>query len=193
MKPKSINSVRNFTTSLCLLVAFVFLTGGLFAGQALAKTGKEIDASADAALDRFYEHVKDGKEVVRKAKGILILPSVKKGAFIVGGEYGRGAMRIDGKTVEYYSMIVGSIGLQIGGQARDIIIAFMTSDALNKFRASKGWEAGVDGNVALVTLGTGGKAITSMGNDPIIAFVYDVKGLMADVSMNGAKFNKLDK
>lgn len=193
MKPGSLNSARSFTKSLCLLVAVVFLTGGLFAGQALGKTGKEIDASADAALDRFYEHVKDGKEIVRKAEGILILPSVKKGALIIGGEYGRGAMRIGGKTVDYYSMTVGSIGLQIGGQARDIIIAFMSADGLKKFRDSKGWEAGVDGNVALVTLGTGGKAISSMGNDPIVAFVYDVKGLIADMSMNGAKFNKLDK
>ena len=193
MRPKSRYSARSFIKSMCLLVTVVFLAGGIFAGQALGKTGKEIDASADAALDRFYKHVKDGREVVRKANGILILPSVKKGAFIVGGEYGRGAMRIGGKTVEYYSMIVGSIGLQIGGQARDIIIAFMTSDALKKFRDSKGWEAGVDGNVALVTLGAGEKAITSMGNDPIVAFVFDVKGLIADISLNGAKFNKLDK
>ena len=193
MRPKSRYSARSFIKSMCLLVTVVFLAGGIFAGQALGKTGKEIDASADAALDRFYKHVKDGREVVRKAKGILILPSVKKGAFIVGGEYGRGAMRIGGKTVEYYSMIVGSIGLQIGGQARDIIIAFMTSDALKKFRDSKGWEAGVDGNVALVTLGAGEKAISSMGNDPIVAFVFDVKGLIADLSLNGAKFNKLDK
>ena len=193
MKPISLFTARSLIKSMGLLVAVVFLTGGLFTGQALGKSGKEIDASADAALDRFYEHVKDGKEVVRKAKGILILPSVKKGAVIVGGEYGRGALRIGGKTVDYYSMIVGSIGLQIGGQARDIIIAFMTSDALKKFRDSKGWEAGVDGNVALITLGAGEKAISSMGNDPIVAFVYDVKGLIADISMNGAKFNKLDK
>ena len=66
-------------------------------------------------------------------------------------------------------------------------------DALKNFRDSKGWEAGVDGNVALVTLGAGEKAISSMGNDPIVAFVYDDKGLIADISMNGAKFNKLDK
>ena len=134
MRPGSLNSAHRFTKLVCYLVAVVFLSGGLFAGQALGKTGKEIDASVDAALDRFYKHVKDGKEVVGKAKGILVLPSVKKGALIVGGEYGRGAMRIDGKTVEYYSMIVGSIGFQIGGQARDIIIAFMSSDALKNFR-----------------------------------------------------------
>lgn len=193
MNPGSFNSPHRFSKLMCLLVAAVFLAGGLFAGQALGKTGKEIDASADAAMDRFYKQVKDAKEVVRQAKGLLILPDVKKGALIIGGEYGRGALRIGGKTVEYYSMISGSVGFQIGGQAKDVIIAFNSSDALKKFRNSKGWEAGVDGNVALVTLGAGESAITSMGKEPIVAFVFDVKGLMADMSLRGAKFNKLDK
>ncbi len=90
-------------------------------------------------------------------------------------------------------MISGSIGFQIGGQAKDIVIAFMSDAALKKFRDSKGWEAGVDGNVALITMGGGESAITAMANDPITAFVFDVKGLMADMSFRGAKFNKLDK
>ena len=193
MKPRSFIPAHKFSKFLCFLVAAVFLTGGLFAGQSFGGTAKEIDASADAAMDRFYKQVKDAKDVVSRAKGMLVLPNVKKGALIVGGEYGQGAMRVGGKTVEYYSMISGSIGFQIGGQAKDIIIAFMTSDALKKFRNSKGWEAGVDGNVALVTLGAGESAITSMGKDPIVAFVFDVKGLIADMSLRGAKFNKLDK
>ena len=193
MKPRSFIPAHKFSKFLCFLVAAVFLTGGLFAGQSFGGTAKEIDASADAAMDRFYKQVKDAKEVVRRAKGMLVLPNVKKGALIVGGEYGQGSMRVGGKTVEYYSMISGSVGFQIGGQAKDIIIAFMTSDALKKFRNSKGWEAGVDGNVALVTLGAGESAITAMSNDPIVAFVFDVKGLIADISLRGAKFNKLDK
>lgn len=193
MNSKSISPAHKFSKFLCFLIVAVFLSGGLFAGQSFGGTAKEIDASADAAMDRFYKQVKDAKEVVRQAKGMLILPNVKKGALIVGGEYGQGVMRIGGKTVEYYSMISGSVGFQIGGQAKDVIIAFMTSDALKKFRNSKGWEAGVDGNVALVTLGAGESAITSMGKEPIVAFVFDVKGLMADMSLKGAKFNKLDK
>jgi lipid-binding SYLF domain-containing protein len=76
------------------------------------------------------------------------------------------------------------------GQAKDIIIAFMSSDALKNFRRSKGWEAGDGGNVAL---GTGESAISAMSKQPIAAFVFDVKGLMADMSFRGAKFNKLDK
>jgi len=193
MKSGSFNFTHRFTKLMCLWVAAVFLAGGLFAGQALGGTGKEIDASADAAMDRFYKQVKDAKEVVRQAKGMLVLPNVKKGALIVGGEYGQGVMRIAGKTIEYYSMISGSVGFQIGGQAKDIIIVFNSSDALKKFRTSKGWEAGVDGNVALVTLGAGESAMTSMGKEPIVAFVFDVKGLIADMSLRGAKFNKLDK
>ena len=118
--------------------------------------------------------------------------SVFKGALIVGGEYGKGAMRVGGKTVDYYRMISGSVGFQIGGQAKDVIIAFMSSDALNIFRSSKGWEAGVDGNIALITVGAGESAITAMGKNPIVAFVFDVKGLIVDMSFKGAKFTKLD-
>ena len=193
MKPGSFGTNRKFSILLCFALTAVFLFGGLFAGQSFGGTAKEIDASADAAMDRFYKHVKGAKEVVRQAKGMLVLPNVKKSALIVGGEYGQGAMRIAGKTVEYYSMSSGSIGLQIGGQAKDIVIAFNSSDALEKFRESKGWEAGVDGNVALISVGGGESSITAMSKQPIAAFVFDVKGLMADMSLKGAKFNKLDK
>ena len=181
-----------FSIALGVMIISVFLISSIFPVQAYGKTAKEIDASVDAVMDRFYKQVKDSKEVVKRAKGMLILPSVKKGAFIVGGEYGKGAMKIGGKTVEYYNMISGSVGLQIGGQAKDVIIAFMSSDALKKFRDSKGWEAGVDGNVALITVGAGESALSAMGKNPIVAFVFDVKGLMADMSFKGAKFSKLD-
>ena len=182
-----------FSNAVCFMILTVFLFAGLFVGQSFGGTAKEIDASVDAAMDRFNKNVKDAKEVVRQSKGMLVMPNVKKGALIVGGEYGQGALRIGGKTVGYYSMTSGSVGFQIGGQAKDVIFAFMSSEALKKFRDSKGWEAGVDGNVALVKLGAGESAITGMGDNPIVAFVFDVKGLMADISIRGAKFNKLDK
>jgi len=190
MKPGIFSLNRKFSIVLCVMLLAAFL----FAGQSFAKmTAKEVDASVDSAMERFHKQVKDAKEVIAKAKGLLILPNVKKGALIVGGEYGQGALRIGGKTVEYYSMMSGSFGLQIGGQAKDIIIAFNSSDALKKFRESKGWEAGVDGNVALIKVGAGESAVTAMSDQPISAFVFDVKGLMADMSLKGAKFNKLDK
>ena len=192
MEQKQFIPTRKLSNAVCFTILAVFLFGGVFAGQSFAGTAKEIDASADAAMDRFYKNVKDAKEVVMKANGMLVLPNVKKGAFIVGAEYGQGAMRIGGKTVEYYSMGAGSLGFQIGGQSRDIIIAFMNSETLKKFRESSGWEAGVDGGITLINAGESGSAITAMANQPIVAFVLDAKGLMLDISLKGAKFNKLD-
>ena len=161
--------------------------------HSFAKTAKEIDASVDVAIKRFYAQVGGADEFVKASKGMLVMPNVVKGAFIIGGEYGEGALRIGGKTVDYYNTVSGSIGLQIGGQAKDIIILFMTEEALNKFRKSEGWEAGVDGNVALINVGAGGRADTTTLKDPIVAFVFDAKGLIADISLKGAKFSKVDK
>ena len=152
----------------------------------------KIDANLNEALQRFYDQVADAKEVAKRAKGLLVLPNVGKGALIVGFEYGRGDLRVGGKTVDYYSMAAGSLGFQIGGEAKDIIISFNNDDALERFRSAKGWEAGVDGNVALFNVGGGQKSLSAMNENPILAFVFDVKGLIADMSVKGAKFNKLD-
>jgi lipid-binding SYLF domain-containing protein len=173
---------------LLIIVFNILLTNNL-----LAKTAKEIDASVDVAIQRFYEQVKGAEEFVKASKGMLVMPNVVKGAFIVGGEYGEGALRIGGKTVDYYNTISGSIGFQIGGEAKDIILLFMTDEALKNFRASKGWEAGVDGNVALISVGAGERADTTTSKDPIVGFVFDAKGLIADISLKGAKFSKVDK
>ena len=165
----------------------------LFSGNLFAKTASEIDVSVEVAIERFCKQVKGAKEFVKASKGMLVMPNVIKGAFIIGGEYGEGALRVGGKSVDYYNTIAGSIGFQIGGQAKDIFLLFMTDEALKNFRASSGWEAGVDGNVALITIGAGERADTTTSKDPIVGFVIDAKGLIADISIKGAKFSKLDK
>jgi lipid-binding SYLF domain-containing protein len=178
-------SIRIF---LLITVIGVFLSSNLY-----AKTAKEIDASVDVAMERFYQQVEGAKELAKASKGMLVMPNVVKGAFIIGGEYGEGALRVGGKSVDYYNLISGSIGFQIGGQSKDIILLFMTDDALKQFRASKGWEAGVDGNIAIINVGGGERADTRTLKDPIVGFVFDAKGLIADVSLKGAKFTKVDK
>ena len=178
--------------SIALLAAVVLMVSA-GVDVALAKTAQEINASVNASLDRFYKQVKGGKELAGKAKGVLVLPGVVKAGLIVGAEYGEGALRVGGKTVSYYNLAAGSVGFQIGGEAKDIIMMFMTDAALKQFQASKGWEVGVDGNVALVNIGGGERADFTKMNDPIIAFVFDVKGLMADISLKGAKLTKAEK
>ena len=124
---------------------------------------------------------------------MLVLPNVGKGALIVGFEYGRGALRVGDKTVDYYSMASGSLGLQIGGEAKDIIITFNNDDALKRFRTAKGWEAGVDGSVAIAKWGAGEDINTQNFKDPIVGFVFSNKGLMAGISIEGSKITKLEK
>lgn len=180
-------------TTILLGIGLLLTIGVTGTEPARAATEKEIDVSVDVALERFFKQVKGAKEFARSAKGMLILPGVVKAGFVVGGEYGEGALQVGGKTVDYYNVIAGSFGLQIGAQSKDIIIAFMTDEALKSFRASDGWEAGVDGNVALLEVGAGERIDSHTLKDPIVGFVFGVKGLMADVSVKGSKFNKLDK
>jgi lipid-binding SYLF domain-containing protein len=158
-----------------------------------AKSAKEIEASVDVALERFRQEVKGAKELLDAAKGILVLPGVLKAGFVFGGEYGEGALRVGGRTVEYYSMAAGSWGIQIGAQKKDVILIFMTDEALEDFRKSSGWKAGVDGSVAMIESGAGGALDTKMLSQPIIGFVFGQKGLMVNATVEGSKFSKLDK
>lgn len=192
MKTKRLKNPAKFSNTLYLAILTMLVFSFGFTAMAYADTAQKIDASADEAMDRFYKQVKDAKQFVKKAKALLIMPNVVKAGLLVGGEYGRGALRIDGKTVGYYNVVSGSFGAQIGAEAKDWVFAFMTDTALKKFRESKGWEAGVDGNVALVTAGGGDSGTTRNAEGEIIGFVFDVKGLFADVSFKGAKFTKLD-
>lgn len=177
--------------SLTRIAAFVFLTLPFFTPISYAKSAREIDASVDTALERFQKDVFAGKDMLAKAKGVLVFPSVIKAGIGLGGEYGTGALRINGKTVDYYNTITGSIGFQLGGQVKSVYMLFMDDKALKDFRASEGWKAGVDGSVALITIGADGSVDTTKTNAPIIAYVLGQKGLMYNLNIEGSKFNKI--
>jgi lipid-binding SYLF domain-containing protein len=175
------------------LVAALGLLSGWLAGPALAASAKEIDAGVDEALVTFEKEVKDGKSFLQNSKGVLVFPSVIKAGLGVGGEYGEGALRIAGKTADYYSTAAGSVGLQAGGQVKTVFVVFLQADALKSFQESEGWKAGVDGSVALVTLGAGGAIDTTNLKDPIVGFIFGQKGLMYNLTFEGSKFTKLKK
>ncbi len=182
-----------FANVLAVALAAVFVVAGFLPRTGCAATAREIDVSVDVAIERFYRDVDGAREFGRVAKGMLVMPSVKKAGFFIGGQYGEGALRVGATTVGYYNLIAGSYGLTFGVQAMDIIIIFTTEEALSSFRASEGWEAGVDGTVAFIDLGAGERLDTTTLRDPILGFVFDVKGLMVDVSLKGAKFTRLQK
>jgi lipid-binding SYLF domain-containing protein len=158
-----------------------------------AASAVEIDAEVDAALVRFYQEVPAAADLAKKAKGILIFPKVLKAGFGVGGEYGEGALRVGGRSVGYYNTAAASIGLQIGVQARAEVLMFMTQEALDRFQSSDGWEVGVDGSVTVVNVGVAGEIDTNTIAEPVIGFVFGERGLMANLSLEGAKFTKLEK
>jgi lipid-binding SYLF domain-containing protein len=160
---------------------------------AYAVPAEEIDANVTVAIQDFYAQVPGGKELAEKASGILVFPWVLKAGLIGGGEYGEGALRVGGQTVEYYATAAVSVGLQIGVQSKAIFLLFMTEDAVANFQNSDGWEAGVDGSVVLLEVGAAGSIDTTKIQGPIIGFVIANKGLMLNLSLEGSKFTKLKR
>ena len=156
-----------------------------------ASKRQSIDASVDGTMSRLFTTVKGSRELVSKARGVLVFPSVLQAGFIVGGQYGEGALRVGGSSVGYYSTISGSLGLTAGAQSKAIIFLFMTQDSLDTFRNADGWSAGGDASVALVKMGANGAIDTTTATAPVEVFVLTNTGLMADISLQGTKVTRL--
>ncbi|MFH1645529.1 MAG: YSC84-related protein [Candidatus Omnitrophota bacterium] len=178
--------------SICKVVSVAAFLVSIMANGVMAATAQRIDADVDVSLDRF-ESIGGAKEILSKAKGVLVFPKVFKAGFGIGGEYGEGALRIGGKTVDYYNTAAASLGFQIGGQKKTIILVFMEKGALDNFQQASGWKVGVDASVAVIAVGAGGVIDTTSTNKPIVAFVLDQKGLMYNLTLEGAKISKISK
>lgn len=189
---KKLIKLKKFAGFLGLLAVCLTFTD-LVTKEALAASAREIDMSVDVTLERFYGEVKDGRQLVQDAKGVLVFPHVYKAGFGIGGEYGEGALRIHGKTVDYYNTASGSFGFQIGAQKKSIILLFMQDEVLNRLRTSSNWKAGAEASITLITLGADGSIDTQKLNEPIIGFVIGQKGLMYNLTLEGTKFTKLNK
>ena len=193
MQVSTLFSSKRILSLITPVFIIVLLIAPNFSHVAQAATAKEIDVSVDVVLDRFKNDIKGADGYLANAKGVLVLPNVVRVGFFFGGEYGEGALIVDGKTVDYYSTAAGSFGFQFGAQSKDIVIIFMEEKALTKFRDSLGWSAGVDGSIVIVDEGAGGSLDTENAKDPIVGFVFGLKGLMLNLSLEGSKFTKLAK
>jgi lipid-binding SYLF domain-containing protein len=182
-------SIMNIKT----LHLFAILATMMFSASAFAAAGWKIDEEANKALVVFQEEINGSEVFLEQAAGYLIFPKVYKFGIGIGAETGEGALRVGGTTVDYYRTTSGSIGFQLGGQAKSIIIVFMTKQSLDKFRNSSGWKAGVDGSVALIDIGAGKAIDTNNVKDPVVGFIFGAMGLMYNLTLEGSKFSKLDK
>jgi len=174
------------------LVLAVLCLAMLFASQPLrADSVEQINAGSQQALKVLRGHVKGADKLIKNAAGVLVFPDIVKLGFGVGGEYGEGVMLVAGKPVAYYATSGASFGLQLGMQLKSEVIVFRTKEALAHFRQSRGWSVGVDGSVAVFDAGAGATFTSREVKDPVVAFIFSNEGLMANLTLEGAKITRL--
>lgn len=157
-----------------------------------AESRHAVDASYQETLDRLYASTPGSRELVAKARGVLVFPRVISAGLVIGGAYGEGELREHGHVEGYYRTTTGSVGWQIGAQSRAIVILFQTEDALQRFKASKGWSGGVDASVAVLTAGANGAIDANAAQAPTVAFVLTNAGIMAGATLEGTKVTRID-
>lgn len=180
-------SRRSFSLGLLATPAVVAACGN---GVGSTKS-MQIDARADATLNHLYSNYPATREIADKSTGILVMPLVTEGGFIVGGGYGRGALRVGGVTVDYYSATKGSVGFQIGAQQFAHVLFFMTEDALGRFRRATGWVAGADVEYVFNDQGGNLRADTVTTTAPVVAVVFGQAGALVGASLEGMKYTRI--
>jgi len=179
------------TTLLCTLLMAVILF--IAPNKACAASAAEIDREVNAALKTLLAKSESARALAEKAKGILVFPGIMKAGFIVGGQYGEGALRENGKTVGYYNSVAASYGLQAGIQKFGYALFFMSDSALNYLDKSDGWELGTGPSIVIVDVGAAGSLSTTTAKSQVYAFFFSQKGLMAGIGLQGTKVTRINK
>ena len=176
-----------------LLTLLLVTAPWMSASTAHAASASEINRDASAALAKLYEKVPEARALGAKAKGVLIFPSIVKAGFIFGAQYGDGVMRKQGKNAGYYNTVAASYGLQAGVQSFGYVLFFMTDSALAYLAKSDGFEIGVGPSIVVLDEGKAKTLTTTTGQSDIYAFIFDQKGLMAGLGLQGSKISRIDK
>lgn len=153
--------------------------------------GQRIDARVDETLQHMYDRYPGTRQLASDAAGLLIMPLVTEVGLWVGGSYGQGALRINGTSVDYYSIAGASAGFQIGAQQFSHVLFFMTPESLQEFRQSSGWVAGADLEYAVSTQSDMLRADSTTSLAPVIAVVFAQAGLRVGATLEGAKYTRI--
>jgi len=190
MRKKNNKATRWGLAGVALLTAALMLHG-LGALTAWASSAKEIDAQASQALTSLFRNTPDTRALADKAKAVLIFPNIVKAGFLVGGQFGDGALRKAGETVAYYRSLAASYGFQAGVQSFGYVLFFMDEESLQYLEQSDGWEVGTGPSVVLLDQGFGKSLSTTTLQEGIYAFIFDQKGLMGGVGLQGSKITRI--
>ena len=183
----------------CLRLTFIAVLFSLVAGvfiasnAAMAATAAQINRDAKNALGKLYATHPATQNLAKDAKGILVFPGIVKGGFILGGNYGEGALFKGGETAGYYNTVQVSYGLQAGLQKYGYALFFMTDSAMKWLDKTDGWEVGVGPTITVIDAGASGSFTTTTSKSDIYAFFFDQKGLMAGLGLQGTKISKIAK
>ena len=179
---------------LIFLLVFAFGAASLAAPKsAEAASAAEINRSANSALASLYAKTPSAKVLGEKAQGILVFPSITKGGFMVGGQFGEGALIQGGKITGYYNTVQVSYGLQAGLQKYGYALFFMSESALKWLDKSDGFELGTGPTIVVVDTGAAGSLTTTTAQSSIYAFFFNQKGLMGGLGLQGTKVTKIKK
>jgi lipid-binding SYLF domain-containing protein len=188
-------SENNNPRPLILVVALTLVTLALNAlspSVALGASASAIDRDATASLTTLYKNTPGARALADKAVAVLVFPSIVKAGFIIGGQFGDGALRKHGKTVAYYRSLAASYGFQAGVQAFGYVLFFMDDASLQYLENSAGWELGTGPSLVVLDEGFGKNLSTTTLQKGVYAFIFDQKGLMGGVGIQGSKITRIN-
>jgi len=179
------------TTGVLALAGLGLIT--LSARPLQAASAAELDREASAALSKLSGRQPSAKVLSQKAKGILVFPTMVKAGFMFGGQVGEGVLRKNGRTAGYYNSVAASYGFQAGVQSFGYALFFMTDAALDQLDATHGFEIGAGPSLVVVDAGIGKSITSNTITSDVYAFIFDQKGLMAGLGIQGSKITRIDK
>ena len=173
------------------LVGAIVLSAVGVGRPAGAASAAEIDQKVEVALRQLLASHDAARTLAGEARGILVFPSIVKGGFLFGGQFGEGALRSGGRTQGYYRTVSASYGLQAGLQTYGYALFLMNDAALSYLAQSKGWEIGVGPTLVVVDKGTAAALTTTTARSDVYAFFFDQQGLMAGLGLQGTKIFRI--
>ena len=172
-------------------MAFAGAAGPMMASAAHADSREQLTANAVAALHTLERDDPRSRFYAQHAQAVLVFPSVLKAGFVFGGETGNGVLMVHGRPEAYYNISGGSWGLQIGGQDFSYALFFMTPGSLGYLRKSEGFSAGTGPSITVINRGAAAAADTTTLSQDVVAFPFNGKGLMADLTLQGTKITRI--
>lgn len=175
------------------LASLVWLLAAASAPPARAESREELTSDAREALQNLYASNEEARLLGKKAVGILVFPSIVKAGFLFGGQIGDGVLFQGGRATGYYNSVAASYGLQAGVQVFGYALFFMNRKALDYLDASDGWDIGSGPSLVVVDEGFGKSFSAATVTQDVYAFIFNQKGLMGGIGLQGSKITRISK